>query len=479
MKHPDTQLALPAEYAEDITRIASTVVKAGFECYMVGGSVRDLILGIPVYDFDFATSARPKDVMKLFRRTAPTGIKHGTVTVLLGERAYEVTTYRADGRYLDGRRPETVSFSDTLGEDVKRRDFTINGLAYDVTAGRLIDLVEGMADIRAGIIRTIGSPLDRFGEDGLRTYRACRFAAKLGFEIEEGTFEAIGKTLDVAAKVSVERVKDELVKLLETEKPSVGLEYMRRSGLLNLCLPELAQCHGLDQNKYHLYDIYYHSIYSCDAAPRGNPLIRLAALLHDIGKVPTRREGEDGESTFYNHEVVGSRMARRAMARLKFSNEEIERTVNLVNNHMFHYTEEWTDGAVRRFMRKVGLENLDDLFLLRRADREGNGMRGGLPAPIKELRKRVEKVIADENAITVKDLDINGHIVMEEFGIRPGPVIGKILNHLLELVLDDPGMNRRDVLLEKAREVFPSLSSGKAGDDRHGAPGSDGPVPGE
>ncbi len=378
----EIQLSIPADRVADVELIARTITEAGFECYMVGGSVRDLILGFPVYDFDFATNARPDRLMKLFRRTVPTGIKHGTVTVLLKEHAYEVTTYRADGKYLDGRRPESVSFSDTLEEDVQRRDFTINGLAYDVMAERVIDLVDGIIDLRAGIIRTIGDPMDRFGEDGLRTYRACRFAAKLGFEIEEGTFEAIAKTLDVAAKVSVERVKDELVKLLETEKPSVGLEYMRKSGLMELFLPELARCYGVEQNKYHLYDIYYHSVYSCDAAPRGNYPIRLSALLHDIGKLPTIRKGDDGENTFYNHEVVGSRMTRKIMTRLKFSNEDIQRVVNLVNNHMFHYTDEWTDGAVRRFMRKVGMENLEELFLLRRADREGNGMRGGLPAPI-------------------------------------------------------------------------------------------------
>jgi len=474
MSVSDIQLTIPSEYAGDIARLADTMEKAGFECYMVGGSVRDLIMGLPAFDFDFATNARPEKVMKLFRRVAPTGIRHGTVTVLMGDRSYEVTTYRADGKYLDGRRPESVAFSETLEEDVKRRDFTINGLAYDVRRGRVIDMVDGMADIRAGIIRTIGSALDRFGEDGLRTYRACRFAAKLGFTMEDATFEAIGKTLDIAAKVSVERVKDELMKLLEAEKPSVGLEYMRRSGLLAIFLPELAQCYGLEQNKYHLHDIYYHSIYSCDAAPRDYPLIRLASLLHDIGKVPTRREVEGGESTFYNHEVVGARMVRRLLARLKFSNEEIDRAVNLVVNHMFHYTDEWTDGAVRRFMRKVGLENLEDLFRLRRADREGNGMRGGLPAPIRELRKRIDKVIEDENAITVKDLDINGHVIMEEFGIAPGPMIGKILNQLLELVLDDPAVNRRDVLVEKAREIFASLTSGK-GDDKD-ASGGDAPA---
>ncbi len=452
MKRTQAKLIIPEQFRNPVERLVSTFERAGFECFMVGGSVRDLILGHPVFDFDFATSALPSDIVTLFRRTIPTGIKHGTVTVLLGGHSFEVTTYRSDGTYSDGRHPEEVQFSSTLEEDVKRRDFTVNGLAYDVMKGEVIDLVNGQEDLRACTIRSIGNPLERFAEDGLRPYRACRFAAKLGFTIEEVTFAAIKQSLSVSAKVSSERVHDELMKMMEADKPSVGIEYMKDSGLLNLCLPELAQCVGVEQNKYHLYDIYYHSIYSCDAVPKEYPLIRFAALLHDVGKVPTRNIGSDGDYTFYNHEVVGARMVKRIMKRLKFSNEDAAAVLNMVSNHMFHYTSEWTDGAVRRFMRKVGLENLEHLFILRRADREGNGMRGGLPAPIRELKKRIEKVIEDENAITVKDLDMNGYIVMEEFGIQPGPMVGKILTHLLELVLDDPELNKKDILLEKARE---------------------------
>ncbi|MGL4369538.1 MAG: CCA tRNA nucleotidyltransferase, partial [Spirochaetota bacterium] len=324
----------------------------------------------------------------------------------------------------------------------------------------MIDYVGGLEDLDKKIIRTIGSATDRLNEDGLRSYRACRLAAKLGFSIEDRTLAAIGETLSVTNMVSAERVRDELVKLLQTDKPSVGLEYMRETGILSLFLPELAECYGVSQNKFHVYDVYYHCVYSCDAARKDDTIIRLSALLHDIGKVPTRREGENGEFVFYNHEVIGARMAKRIMRRLKFSNEEIERTVNLVYNHMFHYTDEWTDGAVRRFMRKVGVENLDDLLDVRRADRKGNGSRDGLPVPIRELEARIKKIIAAENAITVRDLRINGYIIMEEFKIQPGPVIGKILNELLEIVLDHPELNTKEYLLEKAREVFPSLKTG-------------------
>jgi tRNA nucleotidyltransferase (CCA-adding enzyme) len=456
MKIIKHKINIPEEDLSLILGVVRTFNEKGFECYLVGGSVRDLLMGYHVYDYDFATNARPDQVMKLFRRVIPTGIKHGTVSLISGRQTFEVTTYRSDGKYIDGRRPENVNFSDTLKDDIERRDFTINGLACDLINGEIIDYVDGLADMERKIIRTIGSPEARFGEDGLRPFRACRFAAKLNFIIDDATFNAITRTLDTAKSVSAERIRDELIKLFDAGKPSVGIEYMRKSGLLDLFLPELSKCHGVTQNRFHRYDIYYHSLYSCDEAQPQNPIIRLSALLHDIGKLPTRREGEGGDFTFYNHEVTGARMARKIMTRLKFSNDDITKVTNLILNHMFHYTGEWTDGAVRRFMRKVGVENLEDLFSLRSADSKGNGMRKGVPsaAPIGKLKKRIEKIIEDENAITVKDLDINGYVIMEVFGVKPGPIIGKILNELLETILDFPEMNTREILLTKAREIY-------------------------
>lgn len=454
------QIQIPESVRDNIHAIVDRFEENGYECYLVGGSVRDLILGNEIYDYDFATNARPEMVMKLFRRAIPTGIKHGTVSVIMDENStYEITTYRADGKYIDGRRPESVSFSNSLKEDVQRRDFTINGLAFDIKSAEIIDFVEGLKDIERGIIRTIGDPVDRFSEDGLRTYRACRFASKLDFEIEENTFAAISKTLNVAELVSVERIRDELKKILVSRKPSVGIEYLRKSGLLKLFLPELDDCYLVEQNKYHSYDIYYHSLYSCDAAPKDRLLIRVAALLHDVGKLPVRREGAHGDYTFYNHEVVGAKMTRRIMKRLKFSNDEIAIVNNLVLNHMFHFTDDWTDGAVRRFMRKVGVENIEDLFLLRLADRKGNGARDGIPAQLYQLKRRVEKAIIEENAISVKDLDINGSILMEKFNLKSGPIIGKVLNELLEIVLDDPEANNSKFLIEKAGEIIDTEKS--------------------
>ena len=458
MKIIKMKLDIPREIKNDIIDIVGRLKQKGYECYLVGGSVRDFVLGISVFDYDFATNAHPEDVIKIFSKVIPTGIKHGTVTILSKENKYEMTTYRSDGKYINGRRPENVTFSDTLEKDVERRDFTINGLAYDIEKEEIIDLVGGLEDIEKKTVRTIGSPIDRFREDGLRPYRSCRFAAKLNFTIEEETFGAISETLEVAKKVSVERVRDELIKIVASKKPSIGFEYMRRSGLLGQCLPELMECYNVGQNKYHIFDIYYHSVYSCDAIPGEDKAIKLAALLHDIGKAATRKEGEDGDYTFYNHEVVGAKITRKIMKRLRVSNEEIERVNNLVLNHMFHYMPEWSDGAVRRFMRKVGLENLNELFLLRLADRRGNGQRDGLPAPINELKHRISRVIEQDSALTVKDLAVDGHMIMKEFNIKPGPAIGKILNSLLELVLDEPEANTRDFLLEKARGIYKQIT---------------------
>jgi len=232
---------------------------------------------------------------------------------------------------------------------------------------------------------------------------------------------------------------------------------MRKSGLLKLWLPELESCYDIEQNKFHVHDIYFHSLYSCDAAPVDKPLVRLSALLHDIGKVSTRRVGDDGDYTFYNHEVIGARLVRKILKRLKFSNLESETVNNLVINHMFHYTEDWSDGAVRRFMRKVGVENIPDLFILREADRIGNGSRTGLPEPIMKLQARIDSVIEAENAITVRDLNIDGNIIMNNFDLGPGPAIGKILHELLEIVLDHPEMNSLEILQEKAAEIYNSL----------------------
>jgi len=427
--------------AKDIIR---TLKAGGFAAYLVGGCVRDSLLGKTPEELDITTSARPNEVTKLFKKVVPTGIKYGTVTVLLSDGQYEVTTFRSDEKYIDGRHPSNVKFTDNIHKDLSRRDFTINALALDPETGQLIDDFNGQTDLKNKIIRTVGDPLERFSEDGLRPVRACRFAAKLGFEIEPITFAAISRTLKIVKKVAPERIHDELIKLLATDKPSVGFELMRKSGLLGLIMPELEISFGVEQPpQYHKYDVYWHSLYSCDAAPKGFYRLRLAALLHDIGK-PSCKEGY----TFYNHDHAGVKIAEKILKRLKFSNEDIKQITNLIGNHMFEYTCAWSDAAVRRFIRRVGgTENIDDLFALREADAKAMEHEAGWEY-LNELRKRIDKVIAEENALAVSDLKVSGNDVMKVLKIKPGPKVGQTLKALLEKVLDDPKLNDRETLLK-------------------------------
>ncbi|HVN66966.1 MAG TPA: HD domain-containing protein, partial [Candidatus Sulfotelmatobacter sp.] len=310
--------------------------------------------------------------------------------------------------------------------------------------GKLIDDHRGQADLRAKIIRTVGDPLARFAEDGLRPLRACRFAATLEFTLAPATLAAIPQTITTYNKVAPERVHDELVKMLAAKRPSFGLELMRGTGLLKETLPELDACYGVPQPPvYHLYDVYWHSLHSCDAAPHHNLVVRLAALLHDLGK-PSCKAGE----TFYNHDQVGAALADQALRRLKFGNAEVDQVVNLVRNHMFDYNSGWSEAAVRRFIRRVGgLGNIPDLFALRRADTAAMKQTVGSDY-LDELQKRIDKIIAEEHALHVADLKVDGNDVMKTLQLKPGPQIGQVLNDLLEKVLDDPALNEREKLLE-------------------------------
>jgi tRNA nucleotidyltransferase (CCA-adding enzyme) len=416
----------------------------GFKAYLVGGSLRDLLLGKTPDEWDITTSAQPAEVTALFPKVIPTGIQYGTVTVLLADGPYEVTTFRADEKYVDGRHPSNVRFTDDLHTDLARRDFTINALAYDPETNELVDDWQGQSDLKAKLIRTVGNPAERFSEDGLRPLRACRFAATLGFKLEPQTLAAIPKTITVFQKVAVERVQTELVKMLAADKPSLGLELMRQTGLLKETLPELDHCVKVEQPiEYHQYDVYFHSIYSCDAAPKGNLVVRLAALLHDLGK-PTCKV----EQTFYNHDQVGAELVATALRRLKFSNDLIERVSDLVRNHMFDYRAGWSDAAVRRFLRRIGgPEVVPDLFALRRSDTAAMKQTIGNDY-LAELQSRIDKIVAEENALHVTDLKVDGQDVMRALNIPPGPKVGQVLDALLEKVLDDPQLNERETLLK-------------------------------
>jgi len=426
---------------------ASSIIKrlkaSGFQAFLVGGCIRDSLLGQEPEEWDIATSAKPEQVIKLFDKTIPTGIAYGTITVVLPDGQYEVTAFRSDERYIDGRHPANVKFTDDIHKDLSRRDFTINALAYDPETRELIDDFGGEQDIKNKIIRAVGNPAERFSEDGLRPVRACRFAAKLEFTIEPATFAAISKTLAVVKKVAAERIHDELVKMLSAERPSLGIELMRKSGLLELILPELEDGFGVEQPpQFHKFDVYWHSLYSCDAAPKGNLAVRLAALLHDIGKPACKVDFH-----FYNHDRVGAEMAESSLRRLKFSGDDAKKIVNLISNHMFDYNSQWSDAAVRRFIRRIGgVQNVEDLFLLRQADTKAMEAEVGFEY-LSELGKRISKIIEEENALAVSDLKVDGNDVMQVLKIPPGPKVGEVLHSLLEKVLDDPKLNEREILI--------------------------------
>jgi uncharacterized domain HDIG len=446
---------------DDVLSVCRRLREAGFEAYLVGGSVRDLLVGRTLGDFDVATSARPEEILRVFgaRFSVPTGLQHGTVTVLAGTppRQVEVTTFRGEGAYLDGRHPSVVTFGATLAEDLSRRDFTMNAIAYEPQAGVVIDLHQGQQDIARHLVRTVGDPVQRFSEDGLRPMRAVRQATQLDFDVDAATLTAIPATLDVFRKVSAERVRDELFKLLLASRPSHGIELMRQTGLLAEVLPELLAEFGCQQNRYHKNDVYQHSLATLDAVA-AKPILRLAALLHDVGKPGTQTPQPDapGEFGFFKHEYVGAEMAEAIAGRLRLSRAETELLVALVAQHMFFYTPEWSDGTVRRFVNRVQADRIALLFALREADIISRGRGEDPQCETRELLARIAHVAAEDAVLRVKDLAVDGADVMRVLGAGPGPQVGKVLNRLLERVLDDPALNQKETL----ERMIPEVASG-------------------
>jgi len=443
---------------DDVKKISNVIRNAGFKSYLVGGAVRDQLLGLSAKDYDLCTDAKPEDILSLFRKVIPTGIKHGTVTVLMNKKSYEITTFRIDGEYSDGRRPDKIHFTDDLTEDLKRRDFTINSIAYDVLEHKTFDPNGGESDLRSGIIRAIGNPEERFREDGLRSIRACRFASQLNFSIDKETLKGIKTCLFNIRDLSAERIYEELIKIMKTEKPSISFHLFQKTGILPLILPELSLCAGVSQKGAHDYDVFEHLLRSCDAAPSNDSDIRFAALFHDLGKPVVKKIGEDGIPTFFNHEIESAKIAEKIMKRYRFPKNKMKKILHLVRHHMFHFTPEWSDAAVRRFIHKVELDSLEDLYLLRQADivgmyRETDKNKFN---NLKELKLRVGKILEEENAFTIKDLAVNGKDLME-IGVPGGPKIGIILESLLETVLDDPEQNTKDKLLEIAGKIYQKI----------------------
>lgn len=436
---------------------ASIFDAAGFSLYIVGGAVRDWVLRIPNDDYDFTTDATPEEVIGLFRKVIPTGIKHGTVTVLFKNAKYEVTTFRTDGEYHDHRHPEQVQFVRNLEEDLKRRDFTINAMAANAFTGEIVDQHNGFGDLKKKTIRAIGNPIERFTEDALRILRACRFATKLDFSIEPETHAAMRQLASTLKLVSGERIRDELVKILSSKTPLTGLKLMQESDILAVILPELVEGQGIEQRGFHTHDVLTHNLLVCQAAADIDaPLaVRIAALLHDIGKPRVRQENGDGIYTFHRHEFESERLAKRILERLKFSNDDRDQVLNLIRNHMFHYTPDWSDGAVRRFIARVGADSIENLFLLRLADQKA--IAGACDyETLRELDERIEKIRRDGDALSVKDLAVNGKELMAA-GIPAGPTMGTILNQLLETVMDDPKQNERERLELIALNLYKNI----------------------
>lgn len=415
------------------------------ESYLVGGAVRDLLLGKQPQDYDITTPLLPEQVKLLFAHTVTTGEKHGTVTVVTGQGNVEVTTMRRDGVYDDNRRPETVEFTDNLIVDLSRRDFTINAMAIDI-GGNIIDPFDGKEALAGCVIATVGNPDERFAEDALRMMRAIRFACQLNFRIELNTHYSIVNNRKLINNISRERIRDELCKILSSNFPARGIELLRSTGLLELILPEINNMVGFDQcNPHHHKDIYDHTLLALAYETSNNLMLRLAILLHDVGKPETFTVDDKGIGHFYNHASVGADMARNILQRLKFDNRTIDTIYLLVKEHMNKKSRN-----IKKLINRVGVENLDLLFNLQIIDIKASNP----PHDISEIlnaRKEAKKILEEKQPLTVKDLKIDGYDLIA-LGISPGKQMGAILNELLEIVLENPKLNNRDYLIKYIRK---------------------------
>ena len=442
-----------------VFRIRDVLARSQKRAWVVGGCVRDLLRGKPPSDWDVCTDATPQELMKLFPRAIPTGLQHGTVTVVLDREHYEVTTLRGEGAYSDGRRPDAVHFVSDIDQDLARRDFTVNAIAIAADTGAIVDPFGGQRDLEAKVIRAVGKAEERFSEDGLRVLRAARFCATLGFSLDPATKAAIEPTLGTYKKVSPERVRDEWMKAMKAPKPSVAFDVMLETGILGVTCPELLEGVGLEQNKFHAYDVWKHSLECMDACPH-DAILRIAGLFHDVGKPRSRAfSDKTNDYTFYDHDRIGAEMVEPIATRLKFSNDERTRITHLVRHHLFHY-DKWTDATVRRWIRRVGKDRLEDLFFLNYADAvaKGKDATSSFEA-LAALKLHVEKVLAEGAALSTKDLAIDGNVLMKELGMKPGRAIGTVLAQLLEDVTSDPSLNTRERLMDRARALIAAIEN--------------------
>ncbi len=457
---------------QEVKKIAQQLSKAGFEAFLVGGCVRDILLNRQPKDWDLTTNATPKEIQKIFPESVyennfgTVGVKTGSEDPALA--IVEITTYRLEGSYTDKRHPDVVKFAKTVEDDLSRRDFTVNALALSVAkgvAGSIIDPFGGQDDLKMKIIRAVGDPVKRFQEDALRLMRAVRFSAQLGFTIEKKTWEALKQEHGLIEFIAKERIRDEFTKVLMTDNAPDGVRMLQECGLLRIIIPELEEGVGMEQNLHHIYTVFEHNVRSLEYAVKNHfPLeLRIAALFHDVGKSRTRvwkndlrggkiHKGKRGDWTFYQHQHAGEKMTLEIMDRLHFPKEMTERVALLVREHMFVYDPEIvTLKGVRRLVARVGVENMDPLMKLREADRIGSGVAKAQPYRLRYLQAMVEKVKQDP--IGPKMLKVNGGNIMKELKIEPGPKVGAILAVLLEEVLDDPKRNTKEYLVARMQEL--------------------------
>lgn len=437
-------MAIKILLPEKVNMIIHTIWAAGFEAYAVGGCVRDSILGRVPDDWDITTSAKPEDIKKLFKRTIDTGIEHGTVTVMLGKEGFEVTTFRIDGEYEDSRHPKEVTFTSNLREDLKRRDFTINAMAYNDEVG-LVDIFEGILDIEKKVIRCVGNAKERFTEDALRMMRAVRFSAQLGYSIDEGTKEAIKELAPTLQKISAERIQVELVKLVTSNNP----DYLRiayETGITVQVLPEFDLCMKTEQNNpHHMYSVGEHTLWAMKYI-QADKVLRLAMLFHDMGKPEALTTDEKGIHHFYGHNEISSQIASEVLRRLRFDNDTIHKVERLVFYH--DYRPNLTDKSIRRLVTKIGKELFPFYLLVQKADAmaQSEYKREEKLHNIETADKIFQGIMEREECLCLKDLAVTGKDLID-LGIKPGKEIGEILNKFLEMVIENPELNQKEILL--------------------------------
>ncbi len=447
---------------KEVKIVINDLKNRGFEPYIVGGCVRDLLQGIEPKDWDITTNAKPEEIQKIFPKSFYEN-RFLTVTVQtqsqdLNVREIEITTFRSEAKYTDKRHPDEIKFAKTIEDDLARRDFTMNAVAVEFPTTnfqfpKIIDPFGGQKDLENKIIRAVGKPEDRFNEDALRMLRGVRLATILDFTVEEKTCQAIKKNSFWLEKISQERIRDELLKIIMNGKAAQGIELLRALNLLKYIIPELEEGYGVGQNKHHIYECYEHNLRSLDYAAKKNfnKYVRLAALLHDVGK-PRTKNGEGLNATFYNHEIVGARMTNQILRRLKFSKKDIEKITKLVRHHLFYYNVgEVSDSSVRRLVRQVGLENMEELLQVRMADRIGSGVPKAEPYKLRHLKYIIDKVSQDP--ISVKTLKVSGNDIMKILKINSGPKIGQVLDILLGYVLDSPEKNKKKKLESEIKKL--------------------------